>query len=141
MASSSRNDHDSDHDHILRPRPMKPGNPMVLRAMSEDRESGLKPNGGADSHMPSGISRYGNSSFTVHCSTRKFTKNPVADQPPFPQMPFHPSSQSHPPESKYVPKTSTGCFRQSITALVSRISTREAITRTSGASLCFSGLD
>ena len=57
MASNSGNDHD--HDHILRPRPLKPGNPMVLRAMSEDRESGLKPNGGTESHMPSGISRFG----------------------------------------------------------------------------------
>lgn len=45
-------------DHILRPRPVKPSNPMVLRAMSEERGSSLKPNGNAESQVPSGISRY-----------------------------------------------------------------------------------
>ena len=45
----------NEHDHILRPRAIKPGNPMVLRAQSEDR--GLKPNGAAE--IPStGVSRY-----------------------------------------------------------------------------------
>ena len=50
--------HTNGGDHILRPRPLKPGNPVVLRAMSEER-SGLKPNGNtADSDVASGISRY-----------------------------------------------------------------------------------
>lgn len=35
-----------DHDHILRPRAVKPGNPAVLRAMSEDGL--LAPNGTKD---------------------------------------------------------------------------------------------
>lgn len=44
-------------DHILRPRPVKPGNPRVLRAQSEDREGGLKAAGGPESNVQSGISR------------------------------------------------------------------------------------
>lgn len=64
---------------------MKPGNPMVLRAMSEDRESGLKPNGDADSHMPSGISRYGG--LIVHCSLfyKRAYQNPSGRSTPLPQ--------------------------------------------------------
>lgn len=42
-------------DNILRPRPIKPENPMVLRAQSEER--GLKPNHAVES-IPSGISRW-----------------------------------------------------------------------------------
>lgn len=38
---------------------MKPANPMVLRAMSEEAGGNLKPNGHAtDSQVPSGMSRY-----------------------------------------------------------------------------------
>ena len=43
-------------DHILRPRAVKPGNPLVQRAQSEEA-AGLTINGGAD-HLPSGVSRY-----------------------------------------------------------------------------------
>ena len=39
-------------DHVLRPRVVKPGNPLVQRAQSEER--GLMSNG---DHLPSGVSR------------------------------------------------------------------------------------
>ena len=42
-------------DHILRPRPIKPTNPLVLRTQSEERS--LKVDGGAH-NQGSGISRY-----------------------------------------------------------------------------------
>lgn len=42
-------------DHILRPRPVKPGNPIVLRAQS--KEGTLRSNGNYDG-IPSGMSRY-----------------------------------------------------------------------------------
>ena len=43
-SDQSQNGHG--HDHILRPRAVKPGNPQVLRAQSEDQ--GLRPNGATD---------------------------------------------------------------------------------------------
>lgn len=55
MASSSYPTQNGGHDHIIRPRPVKPGNPMVLRAQSE--EGSLKHNGHIDTMM-SGTSRY-----------------------------------------------------------------------------------
>lgn len=42
-------------DNILRPRPVQPGNPMVLRAQNE--EEGLKPSHGVDL-IQSSISRF-----------------------------------------------------------------------------------
>ena len=42
-------------DHVIRPRPVKPSNPMVVRAQSEERV--LKPNAHIDTIM-SGVSRY-----------------------------------------------------------------------------------
>ena len=55
---SSSYNHTNGGDHIIRPRPMKPGNPMVSRALNEEG-SGLKPNGkSTESELPSGISRY-----------------------------------------------------------------------------------
>lgn len=42
-------------DNILRPRPVKPGNPIVLRAQNE--EGGLKPSQGVEL-LSSGVSRY-----------------------------------------------------------------------------------
>ncbi|KAL8828794.1 MAG: hypothetical protein Q9170_006450 [Blastenia crenularia] len=44
MASSTSHQHHDASDSIVRPRPMKPGNPMVLRAQGED--GSLKANGG-----------------------------------------------------------------------------------------------
>ena len=59
MESSSSFDRSNGGDHILRPRPVKPSNPMVLRAMSEESGGGLKPNGKAmESQVSSSISRY-----------------------------------------------------------------------------------
>lgn len=49
MASSSSPNQDFGPDHIIRPRPVKPSNPMVLRAQSE--EGSLKPNGHIDTIM------------------------------------------------------------------------------------------
>lgn len=46
MASSSSSTQNGGPDHIIRPRPVKPSNPMVLRAQSE--EGNLKPNGHVD---------------------------------------------------------------------------------------------
>lgn len=46
MASSSSSTQNIGPDHIIRPRPVKPSNPMVLRAQSE--EGNLKPNGHVD---------------------------------------------------------------------------------------------
>ena len=42
------------HDHILRPRAVKPGNPAVLRARSEDSYSGHHSQEGSEhgSHAP-----------------------------------------------------------------------------------------
>lgn len=54
MASSSSLIQDGGPDHIIRPRPVKPSNPMVLRAQSG--EGSLKPNGHIDTVM-SGTSR------------------------------------------------------------------------------------
>ena len=53
MAQTTAHQHHDAFDGIVRPRPVKPGNPMVLRAQSE--EDGLKPNGLPG--LPSGISR------------------------------------------------------------------------------------
>ena len=55
MASLSSSIQNGVPDHIIRPRPVKPSNPMVLRAQSED--GNLKPNGQADTIL-SGTSRY-----------------------------------------------------------------------------------
>ena len=44
-----------DTDNILRPRPIKPGNPLVIRAQGE--EAGLKSSYGPEL-VPSGVSRY-----------------------------------------------------------------------------------
>lgn len=55
MKSSSLSVQNDGTDNILRPRPIQPGNPMVLRAQSE--EGGLKPTHGID-FMPSGVSRF-----------------------------------------------------------------------------------
>lgn len=54
MAANSPSYQNGGTDHILRPRPVKPGNPMILRAQSE--EGSLKPNGNHDGQL-SGISR------------------------------------------------------------------------------------
>ncbi|MCJ1399527.1 hypothetical protein MMC11_002729 [Xylographa trunciseda] len=53
MASTASSHDQDNHDHILRPRAVKPGNPMVIRAMSEEQT--LKPNGLAHTHQ-SGLS-------------------------------------------------------------------------------------
>ena len=50
----SANQNRDDADHILRPRAVRPDNPMVLRAQSDERS--LKPN--IASETPSGVSRY-----------------------------------------------------------------------------------
>lgn len=50
MATSSSQAQNGGPDHIIRPRPVKPSNPMVLRAQSE--EGTLKPNG----HLDTGLS-------------------------------------------------------------------------------------
>ena len=55
MVSSSSLTQNGGPDHIIRPRPVKPSNPMVLRAQSE--EGSLKPNGHIDTVL-SGASRY-----------------------------------------------------------------------------------
>lgn len=55
MASSSSPIQNGGPDHIIRPRPVKPSNPMILRAQSE--EGSLKPNGHIDTTM-SATSRY-----------------------------------------------------------------------------------
>lgn len=55
MAVSSFQTQNGGPDHVIRPRPVKPGNPMVVRAQSEER--GLKPNAHIDTIM-SGVSRY-----------------------------------------------------------------------------------
>ena len=53
-------------DHILRPRPVKPANPMILRTQSE--EGSLKPDCGGH-HQASGVSRYGMQlpGYSMHC--------------------------------------------------------------------------
>lgn len=57
MASSSSQTQNGGPDNIIRPRPVKPSNPMVLRAQSEERN--LKPpNGHIDTIIMSGVSRY-----------------------------------------------------------------------------------
>jgi sterol O-acyltransferase len=48
----------ADHDHILRPRAVKPGNPAVLRAQSEEGLLAVVPENGNSS----GQTRYGLSS-------------------------------------------------------------------------------
>ena len=59
MESASSFDRGYGDDLILRPRPMKPVNPIVLRAMGEDGGGNLKPSGHtAESQVSSGISRY-----------------------------------------------------------------------------------
>ena len=55
MAYTSAPKQNGGPDHIVRPRPVKPSNPMVTRALSE--EGSLKPNGHIDTIM-SGSSRY-----------------------------------------------------------------------------------
>lgn len=55
MASSSSPIRNGGLDHIIRPRPVKPSNPMVLRAQSG--EGSLKSHGHIDTMM-SGSSRY-----------------------------------------------------------------------------------
>lgn len=56
MASSFSQTQNGGPDNIIRPRPVKPSNPMVLRAQSEERN--LKPNGHIDTIIMSGVSRY-----------------------------------------------------------------------------------
>lgn len=55
MASSSLYDQNDESDNILRPRPIKPGNPMILRALGQ--ENGLKPTQGVES-LASAVSRF-----------------------------------------------------------------------------------
>lgn len=55
MASSSSLTRNDGPDHIIRPRPVKPSNPMVLRAQSE--EGSLKPGNGHIDTVMSGNSR------------------------------------------------------------------------------------
>lgn len=85
--SSGQND---GTDSIRRPRPIKPGNPMVLRAQSE--EGSLKPSHGSE-QLPSGISRYICDVFHLKNRTQ-ITRTPVVAQPlflPMPLLPFSPS--------------------------------------------------
>lgn len=56
MASSFSQTQNGGPDNIIRPRPVKPSNPMILRAQSEERS--LKPNGHIDTIIMSGVSRY-----------------------------------------------------------------------------------
>lgn len=79
MASSSSPNQDFGPDHIIRPRPVKPSNPMVLRAQSE--EGSLKPNGHIDTIM-SGTSRY--AGFEVLIEEILLNSQ---------QWPFHPSTR------------------------------------------------
>lgn len=55
MVPTASDQGESGQDHILRPRAIKPGNPQVLRAQSEDQS--LRPNGATDI-LPSVISRF-----------------------------------------------------------------------------------
>lgn len=55
MATSTSLAQNRGPEYIIRPRPVKASNPMVLRAQSEDGSH--KPNGNADSQL-SGNSRY-----------------------------------------------------------------------------------
>ncbi len=59
MASPILHPQNGGTDHILRPRPVKPSNPMILRAQSE--EGTLRPNGQTESQlsaMSTALSRY-----------------------------------------------------------------------------------
>ena len=110
MDSPSPHDGSNETDHILRPRPMKPSNPMILRAMSEERGSSLKPNGHVESQVPSGISRC---EYSGHLPTLfVLIYILVVAQRLFRRMLFPPKSPYPLQGNKYALRTSTGCSRQ-----------------------------
>ena len=89
MAANSSSYQNGGTDHILRPRPIKPGNPMILRAQSE--EGGLKTNGHHEGQL-SGMSRYATFALLVFSDRSCLTLHSGRSTPLPPDAP--PSVQS-----------------------------------------------
>lgn len=120
-------------DSLIRPRPIKSGNPLIFRSQSED--VGLKPSQGTDA-IPSGVSRYPSpltdmKHFLIHLV--------VAVQHRYLLMPLRRQNQSLLQENKSVHNKDTEYFLLSTIMLVFRILTGKAIIEILGVSLCYFG--
>lgn len=134
MAHSPFSEQNGELDNVLRPRPIKPGNPMVLR--TQVQEAGLKPLNSIEA-PPSGISRFVDAQFLM---VSPLTFQTVAGQPPFLQMHHPRSSPSHQQGSKCELNRNSDYFLRSTTPPASLILIEGVTIEISGDSSSCSGL-
>lgn len=122
-------------DSLIRPRPIKHGNPLVSRTQSE--EAGLKPSQGIDA-IPSSISRYPR---PLKCDIKHLLIYPaVAAQHQSPLMPLRRQNLSLWQENKSGHSKDIEFFLRSTTTPAFRILTAKAIIEISGVSSYYFGL-
>lgn len=134
MAHSDFSEQNSELDNVLRPRPIKLGNPMVLR--TQVQEAGLKPLNGIEA-LPSGISRFFDAQVLI---VSPLTCQIVVGQPPFLQMHRPRSNPSHQRGNKCEPNRNSGYFLRSTMRPASLILIQRVIIEISGDSSSCSGL-
>lgn len=115
MAHSSFSEQNGELDNVLRPRPIKPGNPMVLR--TQVQEVGLKPFNGIEA-LPSGISRSVDAQVLMVYS---LTCDVVVGQPLFLQTHRPRSNLSHQQGNKCEPNRNSDYFLRLTMPLASLI--------------------
>ena len=133
MSSSALHDAQNDADNIARPRAVKPGNPMVLRAMSE--EGAIKANPTLETPHTDGS----RSLLHLPTSRGRLTSQAAAVRHHF--LPTLPLRFSLYPqlESMCGHRSNTGCFRLSNIPHEYRTSTQRVNIPISGVSLFYSG--
>lgn len=134
MAHSNLSEQNGALDNVLRPRPIKLGNPMVLR--TQVQEAGLKLLNAIEA-LPSGISRFFEAQDLI---VAPLTCQIVVGLPPFLQMHRPRSNPSHQQGNKCEPNRNSGYFLPLIMPLASLILIQRVIIEISGDSLSCSGL-
>lgn len=134
MAHSAFSEPNGELDNVLRPRPIKPGNSIVLR--TQVQEAGLKPSSSIEA-LPSEISRFFDAQVLIVSS---LTCQIVVGQPPFLQMHRPRSNPSLQQENKCEPNRNSGYFLRSTMPPASLILIERVIIEISGDSSSCSGL-
>lgn len=134
MAHSSFSEQNGELDNVLRPRPIKPGNPMVLR--TQVQEAGLKPFNGIEA-LPLEISRFVDAQVLTVSS---LTCHIVVGQPLFLQMHRPRSNPSHRQGNKSEPNKNSDYFLRSTMPPASLISIEGVTIEILGDSSSCSGL-